>query len=931
MPLRRRGASCKCEALLSSRNAIPLSEDFTLTLMTNPRNVTELIVPADLCSGCGVCAGICPGHCLEMEIASGKYRPVLVGECLERCDLCLEVCPFGEHERSLTDLTDHRFATQESVQFDEITGYHIGAYVGYSTIDDQRTRGASGGMATWVLEQLLRTGQVDRVVAVGAVPQPNERLFQFEVYGTPEQVRNAASSKYYPVEISKVLPEILKESEEHRYAVIGLPCVLHAVRRATLCYPRLARRVRYLLGILCNHCPGTYYTEYLCALSGISMSRVERVDYRCKESTSAVDFQFRAWVDGAWSRPVGMIGLPSHVWNRQYFAYNACGYCDDVFAEAADAVFMDAWLPKYLSETRGTSIVLVRDAGIDHLLRAGREGSLCELDEITLEDVKASQASVIGYKRHSIGQRIIARRQQGRWLPQMRVKPIRNPTVSDRQAAEQGIRAAYLSTKLWPYFRPLPKNLIPVYCGVVDWISENWGKPMRLVLKEHMVKVLRKVGLYPVVSGLKRQLLSWKNTFLDPNSRRFAAILWGYALVGGWIRRINGLSRKKLSLLILPPSSPGSLGDQAVLTSVMQSLRVRGITDIAVVSCADEDDWGYLNAVGKTSVISGLFRYHSLRERLRFINTVRQYDAFFVLGTDVLDGAYAESASSSRLALAHLAHATGAKTSIISFSVNSQPTKGVVQAFKRLSPQIRLCARDPISHERLSKHLGRPVELSADIAFLLEPEYQTSIVQSVRCWIDEQKTSSNIVVGFNACKEWLTFVPELTADDVVQICANTFTGLVQELRAVSFVFVSHDVRGDINDFTLAKRIWEAMPKALQLNSVIVPECNAREIKGLCAGLDIALSGRMHFAIACLGQGVPVAGITYQDKFEGLFRHFSLRNMAISPERAFLSRELLDFFLPLVQNREALCKEVERHLPTIRQLAQTNLGSIGDRH
>ena len=44
-----------------------------------------------------------------------------------------------------------------------------------------------------------------------------------------------------------------------------------------------------------------------------------------------------------------------------YFKLNPCNYCDDVFAELADVVFMDAWLPKYSKDPLGHSLVINRN------------------------------------------------------------------------------------------------------------------------------------------------------------------------------------------------------------------------------------------------------------------------------------------------------------------------------------------------------------------------------------------------------------------------------------------------------------------------------------------------------------------------------------------------------------------------------------------
>jgi len=43
------------------------------------------------------------------------------------------------------------------------------------------------------------------------------------------------------------------------------------------------------------------------------------------------------------------------VWTNGFFKLNACNFCDDIFAELADVVFMDAWIDPYIYDSKGTN------------------------------------------------------------------------------------------------------------------------------------------------------------------------------------------------------------------------------------------------------------------------------------------------------------------------------------------------------------------------------------------------------------------------------------------------------------------------------------------------------------------------------------------------------------------------------------------------
>jgi L-arabinose isomerase len=74
----------------------------------------------------------------------------------------------------------------------------------------------------------------------------------------------------------------------------------------------------------------------------------------------------------------------------------------DVFAEAADACFMDAWLPAYLKEPKGTSLVVIRKSELDKLFLQGQSKRELHLDAIDPEGVVQSQGSHVRRKRELI-------------------------------------------------------------------------------------------------------------------------------------------------------------------------------------------------------------------------------------------------------------------------------------------------------------------------------------------------------------------------------------------------------------------------------------------------------------------------------------------------------------------------------------------------
>lgn len=469
--------------------------------MKTLNNVTDIVVASDMCVGCGVCSAICPSGCLRMQMTRGEYKPILVAECLPKCDVCLQTCPFFNHAANQDMIARELFEQQPDVRYHAALGYYLESYLAHSNVDGHRKNGSSGGMVTWLLERLFLGGEIDRVVAVEPSIGGQNGLFQMAILNDVAEIRQAASSRYYPVQVSAVLRRIWKSPEEYRYALVGLPCVLYGVRRAMLKKGRLRRRVSFLIGLVCGYCPNAQYTEFLCSCVGIRKSAVQMVGYRFKEGTDrSSNFRFRAMRhDGAWSDPLEFDGMPGHVWNRRYFAHNACNYCDDVFAEVADIVCMDAWLPQLYPETQGTSIIIVRDSRLNALLRQGYLEESCYLAPCRVEDVIESQEHLVRDKKEAIAVRLAIARQEQKWVPDRRVPPAEG--VSKEQAEVVRCRAwtIALSKQLWPVLCWLPLRVLPgIFIGTVDAFAILQSKGA-LTLTNILRKIVKAVLPYGLI------------------------------------------------------------------------------------------------------------------------------------------------------------------------------------------------------------------------------------------------------------------------------------------------------------------------------------------------------------------------------------------------------------------------------------------------
>jgi coenzyme F420 hydrogenase subunit beta len=401
------------------------SDEKILSQKSPFQNVTEIVTKSDVCIGCGLCAGVCPNHALEMHWTNqGEFTPAMIANCQPFCNICLAVCPFSDQVINQDDIAAQEYGALPGINKQNEAGYFLTGYVGFSTKNNQRIKGASGGMATWFLESILESGDVDGVICV--IPTPDDvdgRLFKFTILTDPASIYLAAKSKYYPVEISEIIRFILSEKEDRKYAVIGLPCLIYGLNLAGRKLPKLQRKLSCKVSLVCGQLPNRFYTELLALESGIHPNEISMVDYRVKDGTvHPGNFGFRAISNnGKVGRIIPYNSFPYYLCKNWFFTHNACNYCDDAFGETADAVFMDAWLPECGKDPQGTSLIIVRRPEIQELFEKGINKALCHLEMIPIEQILQSQNGVIFRKKRLIKGKIYRAKRFKQWTPVKRL------------------------------------------------------------------------------------------------------------------------------------------------------------------------------------------------------------------------------------------------------------------------------------------------------------------------------------------------------------------------------------------------------------------------------------------------------------------------------------------------------------------------------
>ncbi|PAV09389.1 Coenzyme F420 hydrogenase/dehydrogenase, beta subunit C-terminal domain [Methanocorpusculum parvum] len=381
--------------------------------------VLDTVVKNSLCSGCGVCAALCPKHALKITWnANGEYTPIRVRDCGKECELCIKVCPFSDGNPSEDQIGKEEFSLISDIHYCSETGYYLSSGVGAVSSDEKRLASVSGGLTTWLLQSLMQKKIVDNVICVSP-RRDSHKLFEFTIAKTEAEVSAAAGSAYYPVEMSEVISYVLENPG--RYAIVGVPCFLKALRLAQTRNKFLKERLVVMVGLVCGLIPNTNLTRYMHYSAGLD-DEIASVCFRIKHPDKPASRHC--------TRTEGISGEKSAItWNknnisfaRQCLALHACDCCDDVFAECADVTFMDAWLPEYSQDTKGTNIYLSRSKLVDELIQNGREQKTLSVTDISIDKVIESQQPRLHRKRNPLlGYRLSILKDSGKVLPKKRV------------------------------------------------------------------------------------------------------------------------------------------------------------------------------------------------------------------------------------------------------------------------------------------------------------------------------------------------------------------------------------------------------------------------------------------------------------------------------------------------------------------------------
>lgn len=371
--------------------------------LVSPRDIAS----SELCIGCGACAALEPSGTATMAWdKDGQLKPDGPRAWLAGRDESFgRICPFSPHAVDEDEIAARYFP--EVAQSDPWIGRFQSAYVGHVAELDFRQKASSGGMASWVATELLRQDIVDGVAHVCPSDggSPDGKLFSYRISRHPDDVRGGAKSRYYPIELSAVLKEM--RDTPGRYAVVGIPCFIKAVRLVQAEDPILRERIAFTLGIFCGHMKSRNMVESYAWQMGADIRDVRQVDFRVKnEDRPANMYGAELSCRDGRSLKRDMRHMVEGDWGAGFFQNPACNFCDDVVAETADVSFGDAWIAPHSADWRGTNVVIARSPFIDRMIKGAIADGRLALEPVDADFVRETQAAGLRQRREGLAYRL---------------------------------------------------------------------------------------------------------------------------------------------------------------------------------------------------------------------------------------------------------------------------------------------------------------------------------------------------------------------------------------------------------------------------------------------------------------------------------------------------------------------------------------------
>jgi len=289
---------------------IKVPETESITSIKSIYEPVKVIFESEICSGCGLCAGICPVNCLGIYNGFGKFDE---DKCI-RCGLCYYICPRSYLPVKLLNMVQ---ANVDEIKDYNNIGSHLEAYSARTKIKEISEVCQDGGISSTCLYYLLDKNKID--AAIGA--KMSNTLWRPEplLIEKKEEIIQTAGTKY----VNNPNLRILNEIQEKKLAVVGVPCQMQALLKSNIydvSIPSL-QNIEYRIGIFCME---SFSYESL-----LKICEILKVDVKDAKKMDINKGKFFVYTNNGEELSVPIKEI-SHLGRKD------CEFCFDLTSESAD-------------------------------------------------------------------------------------------------------------------------------------------------------------------------------------------------------------------------------------------------------------------------------------------------------------------------------------------------------------------------------------------------------------------------------------------------------------------------------------------------------------------------------------------------------------------------------------------------------------------
>ena len=379
------------------------------------KNIFDSVIKQDMCIGCGACLYSSSNDNLVMSWNKEGFLNPTSETPEKEYEESLKVCPFNPFpdKEVRTENEIAKIFLNDAPNRHLRVGHYYNTYVGYS--NRYRLTSSSGGMATYLIDQLLNKNIVDAVVTV---KEGKDSFYEYSVIRSTDELISTSETKYYPVTLGTVINQ-LKTSNE-RFAIVGIACFIKSVRLLQFYHPELKEKIKFTIGIICGGVKSKFFAEYLAEKSGVSSNQFSKPQFRIKDHKStASDYSFGCKDSKGELHTVKMKKV-GDMWGSGMFKNNACDFCDDVTTELADISLGDAWLNPYNQDGKGTNVMVIRSKLAEKLINDGIINKELSVDPLDFNQFLFSQQGSFNHRHLALGYRIKLAKKKGLTVPPKR-------------------------------------------------------------------------------------------------------------------------------------------------------------------------------------------------------------------------------------------------------------------------------------------------------------------------------------------------------------------------------------------------------------------------------------------------------------------------------------------------------------------------------